>query len=85
VLRLNLLELGSLPTRTGTGVAPSEYTCRLDRRAKNTNCFRISESGRSLRIEMNERRQDFELLQRFARHGEKSAFADVVRRHLDMV
>ncbi|MSU56935.1 MAG: sigma-70 family RNA polymerase sigma factor [Pedosphaera sp.] len=34
---------------------------------------------------MNERRQDFELLQRFARHGEQSAFADVVRRHLDLV
>src|SRR4030095_2348839 len=34
---------------------------------------------------MNERRQDFELLQRFTRHGEQSAFADVVRRHLDLV
>ena len=34
---------------------------------------------------MNERRHDFELLQRFARHGEQSAFADVVRRHLDLV
>ena len=34
---------------------------------------------------MNERRQDFEWLQRFTRHGEESAFADVVRRHLDMV
>src|SRR5258706_1650904 len=34
---------------------------------------------------MNERRQDFELLQRFVRHGEQSAFADVVRRHLDLV
>ena len=34
---------------------------------------------------MNKRRQDFELLQRFARHGEQSAFADVVRRHLDLV
>jgi len=34
---------------------------------------------------MSERRQDFELLQRFARHGEQSAFADVVRRHLDLV
>ena len=32
---------------------------------------------------MNERRQDFELLQRFTRHGEQLAFADVVRRHLD--
>jgi len=30
---------------------------------------------------MNERAQDFELLQRFARHGEQRAFADVVRRH----
>lgn len=36
-------------------------------------------------VEMNERRQDFELLQRFVRHGEQSAFADVVRRHLDLV
>src|SRR5258705_12813893 len=34
---------------------------------------------------MNERRQDFELLQRFTRHGEQPAFADVVRRHLDLV
>jgi RNA polymerase sigma factor (sigma-70 family) len=34
---------------------------------------------------MNERRQDFELLQRFMRHGEQSAFTDVVRRHLDLV
>src|SRR6266567_8355337 len=36
-------------------------------------------------VEMNERRQDFELLQRFTRDGEQSAFADVVRRHLDLV
>src|SRR5690349_1972940 len=41
--------------------------------------------GGSLRLEMTERRQDFELLQRFTRHGEQSAFADVVRRHLDLV
>ena len=34
---------------------------------------------------MNERRQDFERLQRFTREGEQSAFADVVRRHLDLV
>jgi len=34
---------------------------------------------------MNERRHDFELLQRAARHGEHSAFADVVRRHLDLL
>src|SRR5262249_7425128 len=34
---------------------------------------------------MNERRQDFELLQGFTRHGEQSAFAGVVRRHLDLV
>lgn len=34
---------------------------------------------------MNERRHDFALLQRFARHGEQAAFADVVRRHLDLV
>jgi len=36
-------------------------------------------------VEMNERRQDFEQLQRFTRAGEQSAFADVVRRHLDLV
>ncbi len=34
---------------------------------------------------MNERRLDFERLQRFTREGEQSAFADVVRRHLDLV
>lgn len=34
---------------------------------------------------MNERRQDFELLQRFTREGDQPAFADVVRRHLDLV
>jgi RNA polymerase sigma factor (sigma-70 family) len=34
---------------------------------------------------MNDRRQDFELLQGFTRHGEQSAFADLVRRHLDLV
>src|SRR5690348_13724376 len=34
---------------------------------------------------MNERSQDFELLQRFVRHGEQPAFADLVRRHLDLV
>lgn len=34
---------------------------------------------------MNERCHDFEMLQRFARHGEQSAFADVVRRHIDLV
>ncbi len=34
---------------------------------------------------MNERRQDFELLQRFTSEGEQSAFADLVRRHLDLV
>jgi len=34
---------------------------------------------------MNERRQDFEQLQRFTCAGEQSAFADVVRRHLDLV
>ena len=34
---------------------------------------------------MNERRQDFELLQRFTRDGEQSAFTDLVRRHLDLV
>src|SRR6266478_9212324 len=34
---------------------------------------------------MSDRRQDFELLQRFTRDGEQSAFADVVRRHLDLV
>ena len=34
---------------------------------------------------MNERRQDFELLQRFTRQADQSAFADVVQRHLDLV
>ncbi len=34
---------------------------------------------------MNERRQDFELLRRYARDGEQSAFTDVVRRHMDLV
>jgi RNA polymerase sigma factor (sigma-70 family) len=34
---------------------------------------------------MNERRQDFERLQRFTHEGEQSAFAEVVRRHLDLV
>jgi RNA polymerase sigma factor (sigma-70 family) len=34
---------------------------------------------------MNEQRQDSELLQRFTRHGEESAFTDLVRRHLDLV
>src|SRR4029077_9091643 len=34
---------------------------------------------------MNERRQDFELLQRFTRHGEQAAFSGVVRRHLNLV
>jgi hypothetical protein len=34
---------------------------------------------------MNERRQDFELLERFTRQGEQSAFADPVRRHVDLV
>ena len=34
---------------------------------------------------MSDRRQDFELLQSFTRDGEQSAFADLVRRHLDLV
>src|SRR5437016_9302347 len=34
---------------------------------------------------MSDRCQDFELLQRFTRDSEQSAFADVVRRHLDLV
>src|ERR1041384_517932 len=34
---------------------------------------------------MNERQQDFRLLQRYARYGEQSAFADLVRRHIDLV
>jgi len=36
-------------------------------------------------VEMNERRQDFKLLRRFVRHEEQAAFAEVVRRHLDLV
>src|SRR5436305_9521567 len=34
---------------------------------------------------MNERREDFELLQRFVRQGQQAAFSSVVRRHLDLV
>jgi RNA polymerase sigma factor (sigma-70 family) len=34
---------------------------------------------------MSDRRHDFELLQRFTRDGEQSAFTDLVRRHLDLV
>src|SRR5215471_14187776 len=34
---------------------------------------------------MSDRRDDFELLQRFTRNGEQSAFTDLVRRHLDLV
>jgi len=34
---------------------------------------------------MNERRMDFEQLRDFARHGDQGAFADVVRRHIDLV
>src|SRR5262245_46173771 len=34
---------------------------------------------------MSDRCHDFELLQRFTRRGEQSAFADLVRRHLDLV
>src|SRR6266478_9681490 len=34
---------------------------------------------------MNDRGQDFELLQKFARRGDQDAFAAVVRRHLDLV
>ena len=34
---------------------------------------------------MNERRTDFELLRAYVRHGEQLAFADLVRRHLDLV
>src|SRR6266487_3052175 len=34
---------------------------------------------------MSDQCQDFELLQRFTRDGEQSAFADLVRRHLDLV
>ena len=34
---------------------------------------------------MNERRQDYELLCEFVRRGDQSAFAAVVRQHLDLV
>jgi RNA polymerase sigma factor (sigma-70 family) len=34
---------------------------------------------------MNERHQDFELLQQFVRHGQQDTFTAVVRRHLDLV
>jgi RNA polymerase sigma factor (sigma-70 family) len=34
---------------------------------------------------MGDRRQDFDRLQRFTREGEESAFADLVRRHQDLV
>ena len=34
---------------------------------------------------MSDRRRDFELLQRFTHHGGELAFADLVRRHLDLV
>jgi RNA polymerase sigma factor (sigma-70 family) len=34
---------------------------------------------------MNERREDFELLQKFVRQGQQAAFTTVVRRHLDLV
>ena len=34
---------------------------------------------------MNEQRNDFELLNGFAQRGDEEAFADVVRRHLDLV
>lgn len=34
---------------------------------------------------MNERQTDYELLRNFVLHGEQPAFADVVRRHLDLV
>ena len=41
--------------------------------------FRFGKPAAAYGVEMNERRQDFELLQRFTRQGEQSAFADVVR------
>ena len=34
---------------------------------------------------MNQRRSDFELLRAFAREGNQTAFADLVRRHIDLV
>jgi RNA polymerase sigma factor (sigma-70 family) len=34
---------------------------------------------------MTDRRQDFDLLRRFARHGDQAAFADLVRCHLNLV
>jgi RNA polymerase sigma factor (sigma-70 family) len=41
--------------------------------------------SRSLSLEMSDGRKDFELLQRFTRSGEQSAFADLVRQHIDLV
>jgi RNA polymerase sigma factor (sigma-70 family) len=34
---------------------------------------------------MSERREDFELLQKFVRQGEQAAFAEILRRHVDLV
>ncbi len=39
----------------------------------------------SLWLEMKERESDFALLRKFARHDDQSAFADLARRHLDLV
>jgi RNA polymerase sigma factor (sigma-70 family) len=52
---------------------------------KNTKLISDFARQRQPMVAMKERRQDFELLQRFRRDGEQSAFRDVVRRHLDLV
>jgi RNA polymerase sigma factor (sigma-70 family) len=59
--------------------------CEAHITLSSTDPFSDFIRGRQPIVEMNERRQDFELLQRFVRQGEQSAFADVARRHLDLV
>src|SRR5262245_57397952 len=49
------------------------------------NFFRISQTGGSLRSEMNEQPSDFALLREFVREGRQAAFATLARRHLNIV